>query len=81
MKLSARNQLNGKIKKVTTGPVGAEVVVSVGDGVEIAAMITAGSAKAMKLKKGMTVCAVIKASDVMIATCDGGPGCSCGKGG
>jgi molybdate transport system regulatory protein len=81
MKLSARNQLNGTVKKVTTGPVGAEVIVSVGDGVEVAAMITAGSAKAMKLKKGMTVCAVIKASDVMIAACDNGPDCSCGMDG
>jgi molybdate transport system regulatory protein len=78
MKLSARNQLNGKIIKITTGAVGAEVVVDVG-GTEVVAVITASSAKALKLKKGKTVCAVIKASDVMIAACDGDGSCGCGK--
>lgn len=79
MKLSARNQLQGTVQKVTAGPVGAEVVIRVGE-VEVVALITATSAKAMKLKKGKPVCAVIKSTDVMVAACEGGAHCSCGMG-
>ncbi len=66
MKMSARNQLPGTIKKVKIGAVMAEVVMKVGDQ-ELVAAITSGSAKRMKLKAGETVFAVIKATEVMIA--------------
>jgi molybdopterin-binding protein len=66
MKMSARNQLPGTIKKVKIGAVMAEVVMKVGDQ-ELVAAITSGSAKRMKLKVGDTVFAVIKATEVMIA--------------
>ena len=66
MKMSARNQLPGTIKKVKIGAVMAEVVMKVGDQ-ELVAAITSGSAKRMKLKVGETVFAVIKATEVMIA--------------
>lgn len=64
--LSARNQLTGSVKSVKLGTVMAEVVVKVGE-FEIAAAITAASAKKMRLKKGDQVAAVIKATEVMIA--------------
>jgi molybdopterin-binding protein len=67
MKISARNTLEGTIKKVTQGPVSAEVVLSVAPGIEIVAVISTPSAKALKLKKGKKACAVIKASSVMVA--------------
>ena len=35
MKISARNQLRGKVKSIKHGPVSTEVVISVVDGVEI----------------------------------------------
>ncbi|CBE68191.1 MAG: molybdenum-pterin-binding protein [Candidatus Methylomirabilis oxygeniifera] len=66
MEMSARNQLPGTIKKVKVGTVMAEVVMKVGDH-ELAAAITSGSAKRMKLKVGDKVVAVIKATEVMIA--------------
>jgi molybdopterin-binding protein len=66
MKISARNAIPGKIKKVKTGPVSAEITLEVGRGIEIVSVISAGSAKALKLKKGKSAWAIIKASNVMI---------------
>jgi molybdopterin-binding protein len=63
--LSARNQFKGTIKDVKLGNVMAEVVVLVGS-LEIAAAITRASAERLGLKKGDTVTAVIKSTDVMI---------------
>ena len=67
MKISARNTIEGTVKKVTLGPVSAEVVLSVAPGIEIVSVISTPSAKALKLKKGKKAYAVIKASSVMIA--------------
>jgi molybdopterin-binding protein len=67
MKISARNQLKGRITKIVHGPVGAEVSLHVAPGVEIVSVITESSAKDLGLKDGMEVHAVIKASNVMIA--------------
>jgi len=44
MKISARNQLKGRITKVVHGPVGAEVSLHVAPGVEIVSVITDRSA-------------------------------------
>ena len=68
MKISARNVLKGKVAKVTHGAVDSEVVVQVSGGVEIISIITKKSAKDLMLSKGKGVYAVIKASNVMIAT-------------
>lgn len=67
MQLSARNQLAGTVTKVTPGVVTTEVVVRITPGVEIVAVITAASAKALKLKRGARVTAIVKSTDVMIA--------------
>mgnify|MGYP002683071902 CR=1 FL=1 len=66
MKLSARNILKGKVKKVTTGAVNSEVVISLPGGTEVVSIITKSSAKPLGLKKGKAGYAVIKASNVMI---------------
>jgi len=66
MKISARNQLKGKIVSVKLGTTTAHVKISVGDTI-VTAAITNDSAKELKLAKGKTAYAVIKASDVMIA--------------
>ena len=68
MKISARNVLKGKVAKVTHGAVNSEVVVQLPGGVEIISIITKKSAKSLTLSKGKEVYAVIKASNVMIAT-------------
>jgi molybdopterin-binding protein len=68
MKISARNVLKGKVAKVTHGAVNSEVVVKLSGGAEIISIITKKSAKDLTLSKGKEVFAVIKASNVMIAT-------------
>lgn len=68
MKISARNTFKGKVKKVTTGAVNSEVVVELPGGTEVVSIITKTSADTLDLKEGMEVYAVIKASNVMIAT-------------
>jgi molybdopterin-binding protein len=67
MKISARNQLAGKVKQVTSSVVSAEVVITLPGGGEIVSVITKASAKSLKLKKGSPVIAVIKASDILLA--------------
>ena len=67
MKISARNTLKGKVKKITAGAVNSEVVVELPGGTEVVSIITKTSADALGLKEGKEVYAVIKASSVMIA--------------
>jgi molybdopterin-binding protein len=66
MKISARNILKGKVKQVKAGAVNAEVIVELPGGAEIVSIITKESAQNLNLKKGKSVYAVIKASNVMI---------------
>ncbi len=67
MRISARNALKGRIKRITVGAVNTEIIVDVGGGAEIVSVITKASADAMKLTEGSDVYAVVKASNVMIA--------------
>jgi molybdopterin-binding protein len=67
MKLSARNILKGKVKKVVLGAVNAEVVLEIAPGVEVVAMITKASAESLGLQEGKEAYAVVKASNVMVA--------------
>jgi molybdopterin-binding protein len=67
MKISARNVLKGKVKEVKPGAVNSEVTVVV-VGNEIVSIITKTSAERLGLAEGKEVYAVIKASNVMIAT-------------
>lgn len=66
MRISARNEISGKIRKVKMGPVSAEVTIEVARGIEIVSVISAASAKSLKLKKGKKAYAIIKASNVMV---------------
>jgi molybdopterin-binding protein len=68
MRISARNQLRGTVKNVEGGAVNSEVIIELPGGLEIVSIITKQSAEQMELAEGKTVFAVIKASDVMIAT-------------
>ena len=65
MTISARNKLRGTIEEIQLGDVMAHVVVRVGDNL-IESIITRRSADELKLKKGDTVVAVVKATEVMI---------------
>ena len=66
MTLSARNHLKGTIEELVLGDVLAHVTMRVGDSV-IESVITRRSAEEMGLKKGDSVTAVVKATEVMIA--------------
>lgn len=66
MKISARNAIPGKVKKIKLGPVSAEVTIEVAKGIEVVSVISATSAKALKLKKGKSAWAIVKASNVMV---------------
>ncbi|HEY4164749.1 MAG TPA: molybdopterin-binding protein [Dongiaceae bacterium] len=67
MKLSARNMLKGKIVEVNKSKTTAHVRLDIGDGVIVTSSITNEAVAELKLKKGQTAYAVVKASDVMIA--------------
>ena len=68
MKISARNALKGTIKTIKTGAVNDEVVIELDNGTEVVSIITKDSAERLELVEGKEVYAVVKASDVMIAT-------------
>jgi molybdopterin-binding protein len=70
VQLSARNQLSGKVVNIVFGNVMAEVVVELGGGEHIVAMITSQSVKSLKLEVGKQVAAVVKSTDVMIGVPD-----------
>jgi molybdopterin-binding protein len=66
VKLSARNQIEGKIVSVKKGATTSHVKIDIGKGVIITSAITNDAVAELKLKKGDKAWAVIKASDVMI---------------
>jgi molybdopterin-binding protein len=67
MKISARNQLRGTVQSITRGEAIANVAVDVA-GQRIVASITVEAVEDLGLSEGSEVTAVIKASDVMLAT-------------
>lgn len=68
MKLSARNQIKGKVVGVTKGQTTGHVRIEVAGGVVITASITNEAIDDLDLKVGDEATAVIKASDVMVGT-------------
>jgi len=68
MKLSARNVLKGKVKSLQHGAVNSEVIVQLPGGIEIVSIITKTAAQNLQLKEGKEVYAVVKASNVILAT-------------
>ncbi len=65
MKLSARNQLHGKVVEVKKGQTTAHVRIDVG-GAIVTASITNEAVDELGLAAGQDALAVIKASDVMV---------------
>ena len=66
MKLSARNQLKGKVIDVKKGQTTAHVRIDIGHGVTITSSITNDAVEELGLKTGDSATAIIKASDVII---------------
>ena len=65
-KLSARNQLKGKIVEVKKGATTSHVRIDIGNGIVITSSITNEAVADLNLKTGDEAWAVIKASDVTI---------------
>jgi len=66
MKLSARNQIKGKVVEVRKGTTTAHVRIDIGGGNAIVSAITNEAVDDLGLKVGDAAVAVIKASDVMV---------------
>lgn len=67
MRLSARNQIKGKILDVKKGATTSHVRVEIAPGQVVTASITNEAVEELALKAGLAATVVIKASDVMIA--------------
>jgi molybdopterin-binding protein len=67
MKLSARNQIPARVTAIHAGEAIANVELDA-NGVRLVASITVEAVRQLGLKEGSEVSAVIKASDVIVAT-------------
>ena len=67
MALSARNQIPARVTRINNGEAIANVELDAG-GARLVASITVEAVKELGLTEGSEVIAVIKASDVIIAT-------------
>jgi molybdopterin-binding protein len=65
-KVSARNQLAGRVVGIRKGQTTAHVKVDLGNGLIVTASITNEAVDDLDLAEGDKVVAIIKASDVMI---------------
>ena len=68
MKLSARNKLPGTVVGLERGAVNSTVRIDLGGGAIVTAMITNAAVEELGLAEGASAHAVIKASDVIVAT-------------
>jgi molybdopterin-binding protein len=67
MRISARNQLKGKILEVKKGATTAHIRLEIAPGQVITSSITNEAVDELGLKVGGTAVAIVKASSVMIA--------------
>jgi molybdopterin-binding protein len=67
MKISARNQLKGRVVEIKKGATTAHVRIDIGGGVVVTSSITNEAVDDLGLAVGDEAYAVIKASDVMVA--------------
>jgi len=71
MKLSARNQLKGRIIKVDEGLITAKVMLDLGNDNIISAIISKDAIIDLELRPGKEAFAIIKSTEVIIGTpCD-----------
>lgn len=69
-KVSARNQLWGTVSSIHTGAVNAEVAIALPSGRTVVAIVTDDSVRQLRLAVGKDICAMFKASSVMLAVID-----------
>lgn len=66
MKLSARNQLKGKVVAINKGSVNSIVTIDIGGGNLITATISCAAVEELHLEVGSDAYAIIKATSVMV---------------
>jgi len=67
MKISARNQLKGKVISIEPGAVNGIVKIDIGGGNVVISTISMGSINELGLEVGKEAYAVVKATSVMVA--------------
>lgn len=67
IKVSSRNLLKGRIKRIVMGSVNSEVILEIVQTIELVSIITKVSVEELELAEGQEAYAVIKSSDVAIA--------------
>jgi len=65
-RLSARNQFAGTVERITEGAVHDEIVVGIGHGCSVVAVITRASTAALELREGGAATVLFKASSVIV---------------
>lgn len=70
LRISTRNQMGGVVSRLIEGPVETEVVIDIGGGAEIAAVVTSHSARDLDLTVGLPITACVKASHIILAVED-----------
>lgn len=70
MKISARNQIVGKVVELKKGPVNCEVVVAVAEGDKIVSVVTNDAIDALGLKVGSEAVCIFKAQSVLLGKAD-----------
>lgn len=68
MKTSARNQFLGRVKLIKKGAINSEVILDIGGGDELAAVITNDSVEHLALQPGIEAYALVKAPWVIVTT-------------
>lgn len=66
--LNVRNQFRGKVKEIIEGPVVSEIDVETPGGLVVTSVITTRSVRELKLTIGKEVIALVKSTEVAIAT-------------
>ena len=66
--INVRNQFRGKVKEVIEGPVVSEIDVETPSGLIVTSVITTRSVRELDLKPGREVIALVKSTEVSIAT-------------
>lgn len=70
LRISARNQLEGKISDVRTGAVNSEILIAVEGGATLVAIVTNESANDLALGVGAPAVGIFKASSVILGVLD-----------
>ncbi|MGP1580121.1 MAG: TOBE domain-containing protein [Wolinella sp.] len=66
LKLSARNQIAGKVREIKEGAVNCEVIITTATGITIVAIITKDAQHELAVAKGDEVHAIVKASSILV---------------